>query len=150
MLCYSSKCDTNIDCEDKSDEINCNLLVITEGYNRKVPPIKLAQDDSIIPVTVDIAMVLLKIVEIEEEEHSIDFQFEIILKWRDNRVFYHNLKNDTSLNALSEEDVRRLWLPLVIYANTDQKEMTRFEDVDYETFLQLKTGWVSCGNGVQA
>ena len=95
----------------------------------------LAQDDSIIPVTVDIAMVLLKIVEIEEEEHSIDFQFEIILKWRDQRVSYHNLKNDTSLNALSEEDVRRLWLPLVIYANTDQKEMTRFEDVNKETLF---------------
>ena len=87
----------------------------------------LAQDDSIIPVTVDIAMVLLKIVEIEEEEHSIDFQFEIILKWRDQRVSYHNLKNDTSLNALLDEDVRRLWLPLVIYANTDQKEMTRLQ-----------------------
>ena len=150
-IAMKKRCNQYADCRDKSDEINCNLLVIPVGYNRKVPPIKLAQDDTIIPVTVDIAMVLLKIVEIEEEEHSIDFQFEIILKWRDNRVFYHNLKKDTSLNALSEEDVRRLWLPLVIYANTDQKKMTRFRKNDLRKLFCCcyQTGWVSSGSGAQ-
>ena len=38
---------------------------------------------------------------------------------------YHNLKRDTSLNALPEVDFKRLWLPLVIYENTDQKVTTR-------------------------
>ena len=28
-------------------------------------------------------------------------------------------------NALSEDDIRKLWLPLVIYTNTDQQETTR-------------------------
>ena len=62
----------------------------------------------------------------EEKYHKIDFQFEITLEWKENnRVVYNNLKQDTSLNALSEEDIARLWLPLIIYDNTDQNEVTR-------------------------
>ena len=45
--------------------------------------------------------------------------------WRENRVSYHNLKDRDTLNALSEEDYEKLWLPEVIYENTDQKESTR-------------------------
>ena len=62
----------------------------------------------------------------EEKDHTIDFQFEITLEWKENnRVVYHNLKQDASLNALSKDDIDNLWLPLVIYDNTDQKEVTR-------------------------
>ena len=38
---------------------------------------------------------------------------------------YQNLKRETSLNALTEEDINTIWLPLVVYDNTDQKEVTR-------------------------
>ena len=49
-----------------------------------------------------------------------------MLEWRESdRVVYNNLKKDTSLNALSDDDIRKLWLPRVIYDNTDQKEVTR-------------------------
>ena len=78
-----------------------------------------------IPISINVSIVLLKIVEIKEENHAIEFQYEIIMKWRDNRLAYQNLKDDTSLNALSEVDIKKLWLPLVIYANTDQKLTTR-------------------------
>ena len=53
------------------------------------------------------------------------------MQWRENRAKYQNLKNDTSLNALTEDEIRKLWLPLVIYQNTDQKESTRL-GVDWE------------------
>ena len=78
-----------------------------------------------IPTTINVSIVLFKIVEIDEANHAVDFQYEIVMRWRENRVTYQNLKEDTSLNALSEVDMRKLWLPLVIYANTDQKLSTR-------------------------
>ena len=40
-------------------------------------------------------------------------------------MVFNNLKQETSLNAILESDVKRLWLPLVIYDNTDQKVTTR-------------------------
>ena len=43
----------------------------------------------------------------------------------ENRVKYQNLKNETSLNVLSDDEIKQLWLPLIVYDNTDQKESTR-------------------------
>ena len=80
---------------------------------------------------VSISIVLMKVVEIEEVDHSIHLQFQISLKWKENRVQYQNLKKETSLNALTDEDIKTIWLPLIVYDNTDQKEVTRL-GVDWE------------------
>ena len=47
------------------------------------------------------------------------------LIWRENRVVYQNLKNGSTSNLLTQEEVNMLWLPLVIYWNTNQEETTR-------------------------
>ena len=73
----------------------------------------------------------MKVVEIEETDHSIHLQFQISLGWKENRVKYQNLKTQTSLNALTDEDTRTIWLPLIIFDNTDQKEVTRL-GMDWE------------------
>ena len=114
------RCNQLPDCRDKSDERHCKILVLEEGYNKKVPPIQ-----SNAPVNVSVSINLLKLVDIDEDDYSIEIQFEITMMWRENRVSYHNLKERDSLNALSEEDYEKLWLPEVIYENTDQKESTR-------------------------
>ena len=77
------------------------------------------------PVEVYVSLTLFKVVAIEEEDNSLELQFQITLEWKENRATYHNLKTNMYLNALSSEDINKLWLPLVIYTNTDQQEMTR-------------------------
>ena len=77
------------------------------------------------PVPVNISLALLNIVEINEIEFSITFQFEITLEWFEYRADYHNLKEKVFMNTLTKDDMEKLWLPIVIYANTDQKERTR-------------------------
>ena len=67
----------------------------------------------------------MKVVSLEEEDHSIELQFQINLQWKEKRATYHNLKANMFLNALSTDDINKLWLPLVIYSNTDQLETTR-------------------------
>ena len=47
------------------------------------------------------------------------------LQWKENRVRYQNLKKETFLNALTDDDIETIWLPLIVYDNTDQKEVTR-------------------------
>ena len=68
---------------------------------------------------------ILKLVDIKEEDYSIETQFQITLIWNENRAMYHNLKHEKTLNALTRKDIMRLWLPEVIYENTDQKDTTR-------------------------
>ena len=123
----NKRCDQVPNCRDHSDERGCNVLVLEEGYNKRVLPVGKNEEkmDEITPVAVVVSLTLLKIVAIKEEDHSIELQFQIIMKWNEIRATYHNLKAETYLNALSLEEIRSLWLPLLIYTNTDQQETTR-------------------------
>ena len=51
-------------------------------------------------------------------EDSIELQFQINLE---NRATYYNLKNESYLNTLSQDEINLLWLPLVVYLNTNKK-----------------------------
>ena len=131
----SQRCNQiDLDCTDKSDEENCNILVLGKGYNKFVPPVK-GYD----PIDVYVSLDVLKLVDIDEEDYSIEIQFEINMKWSENRVTYNNLKAKDSLNALMQNDIEKLWLPKVIYENTDQKETTRLgENWEWETRVVVK------------
>ena len=67
----------------------------------------------------------MKVIGIQEEENKIDLQFEIILEWYENRFTFNNLKTETAMNVIKAERQKYIWLPLVIFYNTDQKETTR-------------------------
>ena len=134
------RCNQLPDCRDESDERGCRVVILKEGYNRKIPPIAKRLDGSVIPVEVSISVTLMKVVEIEETDHSIHLQFQISLQWKENRVKYLNLKHDTALNALTDEDIKTLWLPLILYDNTDQKEVTRLGEYgngEWMTFVTV-------------
>ena len=122
------RCDQVSNCWDKSDERGCKLLFLEKGYNKNIPPISVSgttNEPTLVPALTSISTTLMNVVKIEEVDHSIHLQFEISIQWRENRARYQNLKRDTSLNVLNDEDIGQLWLPLLIYANTDQKESTR-------------------------
>ena len=72
---------------------------------------------------------LLKIVAVNEVDYSIEIQFEIMMKWKEKRAMYNNLKKHDALNSLAVEDFQKLWLPEVIFENTDQKDSTRLGDI---------------------
>ena len=118
------RCDQLPHCGDKSDEVSCSLVHFEKNYNKRIPPISTTKG-VLNPAQVDLSITLERVVSILEEEHAIELQFEIILDWQENRATYKNIKSKASLNALSDQEKEDLWLPLVIYANTDQKQSTR-------------------------
>ena len=95
------------------------------SYNKKVPPIITVNAATFQPVPVSVSIVLLKIVRLTEVENKVEFQFTSVFQWKENRAEFNNLKNDVALNALTDIEIQKLWLPLIIYDNTDQKETTR-------------------------
>ena len=93
---------------------------------------------------VNVSLTLLKVVAIEEVDYSISFKFKISLKWYDDRATFQNLKEEQRYNLLTQEEVKMLWLPLVVYWNTDQEEITRL-GVEWEWTTYI---WVQKeGNG---
>ena len=126
-IMMEQRCNQIPDCDDTSDELNCKILKLKEGYNKRVPPIGTTGEmvKTLKPVEVNVSLTLYKIVAIKEDQHSIQLQFQISLQWKDNRATYHNLKPASYLNALSLEEINTLWLPLIVYLNTDQQVTTR-------------------------
>ena len=129
------RCDQLPQCKDKSDEKGCDLLTLPEGYNKIVPPFSMNKS-SIVPVSVNVSLRLLTVIDIDENDNTIDLQFEIILTWRDYRISFSNLKDQSFLNALTDKNIQSLWLPLVVYDNTNQKETTRLSwSAEWSTFV---------------
>ena len=58
------RCDQVLDCKDKSDETNCNIIVLEESYRKSAPPVSSEQTKTrkIVPVSVKVSMDLLDIV----------------------------------------------------------------------------------------
>ena len=114
--------------------------------NKVVPPmvVKEKRETGLLPVRVNLT--LLKVNAVTEEDQSISFKFTISLKWLENRVMFHNLKKDQTYNLLREEEFQMLWLPRIIYWNTDQVETTRLG----EPWVWATEVWVQReGNGTK-
>ena len=119
--------------------MTCDILILKGGYNRNIPPISSDTKGKKIPVDVSTSIEIFKLVDINEEDYSIEIQFQITLVWNENRVTYQNLKVSDSLNALTQNDIDKLWLPKVIYENTDQKDTTRLGvDWEWETIVVVR------------
>ena len=126
------RCDQIPDCRDKSDEENCNIVVLEKSYNKNVPPVTARNKR----VNVSISLDILKLVDIKEEDYSMEIQFTITLQWKENRATFQNLKQERSLNSLHRKDIEQLWLPEVIYENTDMKDTTRLGgEWEWETLV---------------
>ena len=46
-------------------------------------------------------------------------KFTIVLQWKENRDTYHNLKSKEQLNLLNEVEMEKLWMPYVMYGNSE-------------------------------
>ena len=139
------RCDQISDCRDKSDEEDCDILLLDAGYKKKVPPMSSNQSKRD-PAKVFVGIRILKVVDIDEENSFIEIQFRITLKWKEMRASYYNLKKDAFLNVLSEKNLGQLWLPEMVYENTDQKDSTRIKDWEWKTtVVVIKEGNFSRG-----
>ena len=137
------RCDQIRNCRDKSDENNCKLIVFEENYNEKVPPFTITEESNIlIPAKIRVSTQLKNVLAISEFSHTIDLKIGMTMKWYENRVLYHNLKNEEALNVLTDSEVLKLtscqdneinfqismmWIPYIIFQNTDDDEAVKVD-----------------------
>ena len=114
------------------------MLSLRKGYNKHVPPFsRMKFSRTIDPASVNVSLRLLKVMDINERKNTIDLKFEVIMEWRDCRITYNNLKEVSFLNALTINETQSIWLPIVVYKNTDQEETTRLGWLDGKVFQNL-------------
>ena len=109
-----------------------------ENYNRKISPFDYDYETSqIIPVRVNVSIAVMDVLKISEVDLVYVLKFRILMVWYDYRLKYHNLKDKRSLNSLSRQEIEKLWIPFIVFSNTENQESTQGDD---ETEAELATG----------
>ena len=78
------RCNGNQDCLDGSDESECTIMTLQEGYDKKYPAAK--------NITVTISMEIKDILDIKELEMQYKVYLRVKLMWYDSRISFRNLK----------------------------------------------------------
>ena len=73
------------------------------------------------PAEVIISTSLDTVIEISERRHIIELKFELNIEWYEYRAKYYNIKRNSALNVLSENEMKMLWLPFIIFKVTFMK-----------------------------
>ena len=107
------RCDGKADCKDSSDEYNCHILDHGIGYDKLIVPVDKDSGKLEIVISIDI----LNVLEIKEVSEEVTIKSVLVREFFDNRLTYTNLKEDTNLNKLSDEEVDSLWYPLILFYN---------------------------------
>ena len=115
------------------------MLVMKENYNRKISPFDYDYETSqIIPVRVNVSIAVMDVLKISEVDLVYVLKFRILMVWYDYRLKYHNLKDKRSLNSLSRGEIENLWIPFIVFSNTENQESTQGDDeTEEESALRL-------------
>ena len=123
-LCIDSenRCDNSMDCVDHTDEEHCELVTFPFQYNEKNPPTsntikRFPTLNKQFSTRVEVSMELLNIFDINEVTSEVSIIFNILLKWRDPRLKFVYLKDDTDKNVIEKS----VWIPELFFGNLKEQ-----------------------------
>ena len=114
-------CDGISDCNDKSDELNCQLIRFDATYSKNQPPLSREAKHNKKKLSVHIEMNKMSVLELNEINSWMKLQLELQVKWIDPRMKFADLKAGEKRNVLSFEQKQKLWVPSLVFANNKKK-----------------------------
>ena len=135
-ISIAERCDGQIQCQDKSDELGCRLIKQEPSYLKDMPAPPLRNDPKAI---VHFSMNILSLLKISEVESILTLQYILYLEWRDARLNFENLKADSHQNTLDQESKSRIWIPELEFYNTENKDSTINDEKAYITIKREGT-----------
>ena len=78
------------------------------------------QGKVVVRVDVDVWAVLA----ISEVDELFSVKFKLTMTWRDPRLTFRNLKDDTSLNQVNLSEALNIWHPILVFVNTRKLDLS--------------------------
>ena len=107
------RCDLFQDCGDKSDEADCHVLSISgetyTGYEINFPTLPSKNEQMNLNLSVNIE----QIVNVKDLELKFVAKLTLKIKWFDVQLSWINLKDESTRNFLSEEEMSKIWKPKI-------------------------------------
>ena len=110
---HSDRCNTEIDCQDKSDEYGCDYLKMSDSYAKELIP----RDEAREALAVYINVTILAFPNIDAVNLKFTSDFFLNLRWYDFRIDFRDLNNVSSLNTLNPADQDAIWTPRLTFVN---------------------------------
>ena len=134
-VCMSKRCDGVNHCADKSDEKECSLLSIDDSYDRNINPPPLHNEGK---TQVSINIDLISILRIDEIKSQFYLKYILKTQWFDRRLRFNNLKEEQEMNILSPDNRDKIWVPNLIFDNTDSNEEATYDKKVYIKVIPSK------------
>ena len=126
------RCDQFPNCEDFSDEADCQLVVLPDNYVIDYAPFRVDHEDQLVKVPVKIRvnieflifliinncssqMDLNSILQINEVGQKILIQFTLYVSWFDFRLRFYNMKTNINMNTLTQDEKKSIWVPVMVF-----------------------------------
>ena len=103
-----------------TDEDNCDKLELMRYYQK-------AHTSSIVKIKINVSIEIESILEIVEEKNVIKVQLNVVASWIDEKLTYINL-NPKRKTVLFPDQKTDLWIPNMVFNNTNAKFETHFRD----------------------
>ena len=132
-----SLCDGKMDCNDKSDEIGCQMIKFDAAYLKNLPPAPLQTKTHDEKLQVGMNMTIFSILQLNEINSNMKLQLELQVWWNDPRLEFSSLKKRKQHNVVSLEQKKKIWLPTLAFANNKEKMKATFDDDDSMGHISL-------------
>ena len=78
--------------------------------------------------------------EIKEIEQILQLKFNLRMTWVDARLDFFNIKLKETMNVISMAELNRIWLPIIIFDNTEEGQITINDDKAAATISRTGKG----------
>ena len=62
------------------------------------------------------------------------------MTWVDARLEFHNIKMDETMNVVSIDELKKIWLPVFVFDNTERSQRTINDDESFATISRMSKG----------
>ena len=122
LLIYNFRCNGNNNCNDASDELNCEKIMVPKTYLNEAPPPPM---DNANFTEIFLSINVIEVLDLNEVNAAMVLQYRMTLRWRDPGIKFKNLKKENFLNTVGREDAAKIWYPQVVFYNTREMEETK-------------------------